>query len=155
MYVFWFFYTSLPLPFYYVFKFSLYQHLWTGSPGAIRLIHEFPITGSIARQPLLMADQACNCWSFFITNTFNGLIFNMEYDIQLNIRIITVFLIISSAQTCLNCPDRVTGGAKTSTSQGKLRKGHDGIRTYDAYKVDFSAIILDTMCFSNIRFYLA
>ena len=46
----------------------------------IRLIHEFSITGSIARQPLLMADQACNCWFFFISNKFNGLIFNMEYD---------------------------------------------------------------------------
>ena len=47
----------------------------------IRLIHEFSITGSIARQPLLMADQACNCWLFFISNKFNSLIFNMEYDI--------------------------------------------------------------------------
>ena len=47
----------------------------------IRLIHEFSITGSIARQPLLMADQACNCWFFFISNKLNGLIFNMEYDI--------------------------------------------------------------------------
>ena len=36
---------------------------------------------------------------------------------------------MSSAQTCLNCPDRVTGGAKISTSQRKLRKGHDGIST--------------------------
>ena len=25
------------------------------------------------------------------------------------------FVNVSSAQTCLNCPDRVTGGAKTST----------------------------------------
>ena len=49
--------------------------------GAIRLIHEFSITGSIARQPLLMADQACKCWFFFISNKFNGLIFKMEYDI--------------------------------------------------------------------------
>ena len=40
---------------------------------------------------------------------------------------------------------RVTGGAKTSTSQCKLRKGHDGIRNYDAYRVDFSASILDTI----------
>ena len=40
----------------------------------IRLIHEFSITGSIVRQPLLMADQACNCWFFFITNKFNGII---------------------------------------------------------------------------------
>ena len=47
----------------------------------IRLIHEFSITGSIARQPLLMADQACNCWFFFISNKFNGLIFIMEYAI--------------------------------------------------------------------------
>ena len=45
---------------------------------AIRLIYEFSITGSIARQPLLMADQACNCWFFFISNKFNGIIFNME-----------------------------------------------------------------------------
>ena len=56
-------------------------------------------------------------------------------------------LIISSAQTCLNYPDRVTGGAKTSTSQCKLRKGHDEIRNYDAYRVYFSASILDTMWF--------
>ena len=47
----------------------------------IRLIHEFSITGSIARQPLLMTDQACNCWLFFISNKFNGLIFNIDYDI--------------------------------------------------------------------------
>ena len=58
---------------------------------AIRLIHEFSITGSIARQPLPMADQACNCWFFFISS-------------------------------------------------------------YDAYIVDFSASILDTMCFSKILF---
>ena len=62
---------------------------------------------------------------------------------------------ISSAQTCLNCPDRVIGGAKTSTSQCRLRIGHDGIRNYDAYRVHFSASILDTMCFPNIIFYLA
>ena len=47
----------------------------------IRLIHEFSITRSIARQPLLMADQAYNCWFFFISNTFNGYIINLEYDI--------------------------------------------------------------------------
>ena len=46
----------------------------------------------------------------------------------------------------------MTGGAKTSTSQWKLRKSHDGIRNYDAYRVDFSASILDTMCFSKILF---
>ena len=46
--------------------------------------------------------------------------------------------------------DGLIGGAKTSTSQCKLRKGHDGIRNYDGYRVDFSASILDTMCFSNI-----
>ena len=39
----------------------------------IHLIHEFSIAGSIARQPLLMADRACNCWFFFISNTSNGL----------------------------------------------------------------------------------
>ena len=79
------------------------------------------------------------------------------YSIWNTIRIIVVcrLIIISSAQTCLNCPDRVTGGAKMSTSQCKLRKGHDGIRNYDAYRVDFSASILDTMCFSKILFYLA
>ena len=43
--------------------------------------HDFSITGSIARQPLLMADQACHYWLFFISNKFNGLTFNMEYDI--------------------------------------------------------------------------
>ena len=51
-----------------------------------------------------------------------------------------------------HCSDRMTGGAKTSTSQCKLRKGHDGIRNYDAYKVDFSASILDTMCFFEHSF---
>ena len=49
--------------------------------GCIRLIHEFSITGSIVRQPLLMADQACNCWFFFISNKFNGLILNMIYKL--------------------------------------------------------------------------
>ena len=63
--------------------------------------------------------------------------------------------IISSAQTCLNCSDRVTGGANTSTSQCKLRKGRDGIRNYDAYRVDFSANILDTMWFSGILFFMS
>ncbi len=69
----------------------------------------------------------------------------------INIRII-VFVNYVSAQTSLNCPDREAGGAKKSTSQCKLRKGRDGIRNYDAYRVDFSASILDTMCFSNILF---
>ena len=48
---------------------------------SIRLIHEFSITGSIARQPLLMADQAYNYWFFFISNKFNGYIINLEYYI--------------------------------------------------------------------------
>ena len=48
--------------------------------GAIRLIHEFAITGLITRQLLLMADRTCHCF-FFISNKFNGLIFNMEYSI--------------------------------------------------------------------------
>ena len=56
-------------------KFNLFYHVRC---HFIRLIHEFPITGSIARQPLLMADQACDCWFFFISIKFNGLIFNME-----------------------------------------------------------------------------
>ena len=47
----------------------------------IRLIHEFSITGSIARQPLLMADQAYDCWFIFISNKFNGYKINLEYDI--------------------------------------------------------------------------
>ena len=49
--------------------------------SSIRFIHKFSITGSIATQPLLMADQSCNCWFFFISNKSNGLIFNMEYAI--------------------------------------------------------------------------
>ena len=47
----------------------------------IRLMHEFAITGTIARQPLIMVAQACNCWFFFISNKCNGLIFNMEVAI--------------------------------------------------------------------------
>ena len=39
--------------------------LFKSKQVVIRLIHEFSITGSIAREPLLMADQACNCWFFF------------------------------------------------------------------------------------------
>ena len=42
-------------------------------------------------------------------------------------------LILASAQTCLTCPDRVTGEAKASASQYKLRKGHDGICNYDEH----------------------
>ena len=34
---------------------------------------------TITRQPLQMADRACNCWFYFICNKFNVLIFNMEY----------------------------------------------------------------------------
>ena len=33
------------------------------------------------RQPLLMADRECNCFFFFISNKFSGLIFNMEYAV--------------------------------------------------------------------------
>ena len=47
----------------------------------IRLIHEVSITGSIARQPLLMADKVYNCLFFFISNKFNGYIINLEYGI--------------------------------------------------------------------------
>ena len=57
---------------------------------------------------------------------------------------------MSSAQTCLNYPDRVTGSAKTSTSQCKLRKCHDGIRNYDAYRVDFSASILTQLLYNQL-----
>ena len=39
-----------------------------------------------------------------------------------------------------------------STSQCKLHKGNDGIRNYDAHRVDFSASILDTMCFQRFFF---
>ena len=41
----------------------------------------------------------------------------------------------------------MTGETKAFTSQSKLCKGHDGIRNYDAYRVDFSARILDTVFF--------
>ena len=44
-------------------------------------------------------------------------------------------LIIASAQTCLFCPDRVTGEAKAFTSQCKLRKRYYGIRNYDAHTI--------------------
>ena len=79
-------------------------------------------------------------------------IWNMLYQYyQNNCRL----LILASAQTYLICPDRVTGETKTSASQCKLRKGHDGIRNYDAYRVYFSARILDTMIFFQRLFYLA
>ena len=58
----------------------------------------------------------------FISNKFNDLIFNMEYDILLNIRIIVVCYYFM-CPTCLNCPDRVTGGAKTSPSKCKWGSG--------------------------------
>ena len=60
-----------------------------------------------------------------------------------------------AALTCLICSDRVTGETKAFTSQCKLRKGHDGIRNYDAYKVDFSARNLNTVCFFKGFYYLA
>ena len=41
----------------------------------------------------------------------------------------------------------MTGETKAFTSQCKLRKGNDGIRNYDAYKVDFSARNLNTVVF--------
>ena len=46
-----------------------------------------------------------------------------------------LLLIIASAQTCLICTDRVTGETEAFASQSKLRKGHDGIRNYDAYRI--------------------
>ena len=44
-------------------------------------MHEFAITGSIARQPLIMAAQACKCWFVFISNKCNGLMFNMDVNV--------------------------------------------------------------------------
>ena len=52
-------------------------------------------------------------------------------------------LILSSAQTCSICPDRVTGETKAVASQCELRKGHDGRRNYDAHRVVRSAKILE------------
>ena len=53
--------------------------------------------------------------------------------IYLNIRIIVDCYCIS--QTCLICPDRVTGETKAFTSQCKLHKGHDGIRNHGANRI--------------------
>ena len=53
----------------------------------------------------------------------------------------------------MDCPERVTGETKTFTSQCKLSKGHDDIRNYDAYIVDFSASIFDTVCFYKDSFF--
>ena len=37
------------------------------------LVHEFSMTGLIARQSLLMADQECNCWLFLLViNSMGG-----------------------------------------------------------------------------------
>ena len=47
---------------------------------AIRLIHKFSITGSIARQPLLMAQQAYNCWFFFFISTVRPLYSEQSRD---------------------------------------------------------------------------
>ena len=49
---------------------------------------------------MLMADRACNCWVFFISNKCNGLIFSMEFP-YLNIRII----LFVSFCICLNLFD--------------------------------------------------
>ena len=46
----------------------------------------------------------------------------------------------------------MAGETKTVTSQCKLHKGHDAIRNYDAYRVDFSASIFDTVCFYKHSF---
>ena len=65
----------------------------------------------------------------------------MEYDIG---------IIVRSDQTCLICPDHVTGKTKAFTSQCKLRKGHDGKRNYDdVHRIVCSAILLDTTGFFN------
>ena len=106
-------------------------------------------------QPLIMAAQTCNCWFFFISNKCNGLIFNngscyITYY-QNNCRL----LILESVQTCLNCPDRVAGETKTFTSQCNLRKGHEGIRNYNAYRVGFSASMFDTVCFYKDSFFIS
>ena len=47
---------------------------WVHSPYS-RILH----IGTTTRQLLLIADRECNCWFFFISNKFNGLIINMEY----------------------------------------------------------------------------
>ena len=40
---------------------------------------------AITRQPLRMSHRACNCWFFVISNTFDGLIFNIYIYIQYQI----------------------------------------------------------------------
>ena len=58
--------------------------------------------------------------------------------------------ILASAQTGLIRPDRVTGETKAFTSQCKLRKGHDGIRNYDAHRIICSARIMDSAFFQRL-----
>ena len=64
-------------------------------------------------------------------------------------------LILPSAQTCLICPENVTGEMKAFTSQCQLRKGHDSISNYDVHRIVCSARILDTLCFCKDFFYLS
>ena len=45
---------------------------------------------TITRQPLQLADRACNCWFFYyISYKLNVPIFNMEYATSFNVRIIS------------------------------------------------------------------
>ena len=45
-------------------------------------MHEFANTGSIARQPLIMAAQSCKFWFFFISNKCNGLIYIIKEKLE-------------------------------------------------------------------------
>ena len=63
---------------YYVFKISKTSSI------LIRLMHESAISSHYQWLPRCrsnIADRECNCWFFFISTKFNGLIFNMEYAI--------------------------------------------------------------------------
>ena len=127
-----------------VSKLSRCQTFVRHSPYS-RILH----IGTITRQLLLMADRACSCWFFFkiIISMALYSIWNMLYNYNCRL------LMFASVQTCSNCPDRVTDEMKTFTSQcKKLRKGHDGIRNYDAYRVDFSTSISDRIRFFKDSF---
>ena len=74
-------------------------------------------------------------WGTLYRHTHKGTMQLYIVDgIYLNIRIIVDCYCIS--QTCLICPDRVTGETKAFTSQCKLHKGHDGIRNHGANRID-------------------
>ena len=79
-----FFFITVPLNFLYNFSGAIIMNqplLYQGYNVTLTLKSNrnlFVVAASLSFQ---YWDRECKCWFFFISTKFNGLIFNMEYDI--------------------------------------------------------------------------